>query len=234
MYANTLRGMTDPLAIAIAFAYVFAVLGVAEALRKLFKLPVEFTRKVVHIGVGMWAWGTIALFQSKWMAIVTPLSFVALNYVSYKRGLFLAMESNDRGNLGTVYFPLAFAAVILLAWDVSKPMLVAALMPLTWGDAFAAIVGKAIGRRRYAVGGSVRTLEGSATMFALSFLGVFAALIVLERLAGAEIGWAALFALATALAATLAEALSVRGLDNLLVPAAALATLALATQIYNA
>lgn len=227
--------MSDPLAIAIAFAYVFAILAIAELLRKVFKLPVEFTRKVVHISVGMWAWGTVALFDSKWMAIVTPAVFVVLNYVSYRRGLFLAMESNDRGNLGTVYFPIAFVAVILLTWDVSKPMLVAALMPMTWGDAFAAIIGKAFGRRRYSVAGSTRTVEGSVVMFALSFVSVFITLLVLERLSGAVmIGWAALFALAAAAAATLAEAISPRGLDNLLVPGASLAALAAATQIYLA
>ncbi len=226
--------MNDTLAIVIAFVYVFAVLGVAEALRRVLKLPAEFTRKVVHISVGMWAWGTVALFASKWMAIVTPAAFVVLNYVSYRRGMFLAMESNDRSNLGTVYFPIAFVAVILLTWDVSKPMLVAALMPMTWGDAFAAIIGKAIGRRRYSVGGSTRTVEGSLVMFALSFVSVFITLLVLERLSGADIGWAALFALAAAVAATLAEAISPRGLDNLFVPAASLAALAAATQIYLA
>lgn len=226
--------MNDTLAIVIAFVYVFAVLGVAEALRTVLKLPVEFTRKVVHISVGMWAWGTVALFASKWMAIVTPAAFVVLNYVSYRRGMFLAMESNDRSNLGTVYFPIAFVAVILLTWDMSKPMLVAALMPMTWGDAFAAIIGKAIGRRRYSVGGSTRTFEGSLVMFTFSFVSVFITLLVLERLGGADIGWAALFALAAAVAATLAEAISPRGLDNLFVPAASLAALAAATQIYLA
>jgi phytol kinase len=226
--------MNDTLAIAIAFAYVFATLAIAELLRKVFRLPVEFTRKVVHIAVGMWAWGTIALFESKWMAIVTPAVFVLLNYVSHRRGLFLAMESNDRGNLGTVYFPLAFVAVILLTWDVSKPMLVAALMPMTWGDSFAAVIGRAIGRRRYRVGGSTRTVEGSLVMFALSFVSVFITLLVLERLSGADIGWAAVFALATAVAATLAEAISPRGLDNLLVPGVSLAALTAATQIYLA
>lgn len=224
--------MNDTLAIVIAFVYVFAVLGVAEALRKVLKLPVEFTRKVVHISVGMWAWGTVALFESKWMAIVTPAAFVVLNYVSYRRGLFLAMESNDRSNLGTVYFPLAFVAVILLIWDVSKPMLVAALMPMTWGDSFAAVIGKAIGRRRYSVGGSTRTVEGSLVMFALSFASVFITLLVLERLSGTDIGWAALFALATAATATLVEAVSVRGLDNLFVPAASLGALAAMRMVY--
>jgi phytol kinase len=224
--------MTNVLAVVASFVYVFAMIGIAEGLRKVFGLASEFTRKSIHVAVGMWSFGTAALFTEKWFAILPPAAFVVLNYVSYRRGLFLAMESNDRGNLGTVYFPLAFVAVILLTWDLSKPMLIAALMPMTWGDSFAAVIGKAIGRRRYSAGGSTRTVEGSVVMFVLSFASVFITLLVLERLSGADIAWAALFALATAAAATLAEAVSVRGLDNLLVPAASLGALALMRFVY--
>jgi phytol kinase len=225
--------MSDLLAIGISFVYVFAVLAIAETLRKLFHLPVEFTRKVVHISVGMWSFGTVALFTDKWLACVTPASFIVLNYISYKRGLFLAMESNDRSNLGTVYFPIAFCAIILLTWDISKPMLVASLMPMTWGDAFAAIIGKRFGTRRYTIAGATRSFEGSLAMFAFSFVAVFLALVILEGLAGPALpGWAALFALVTALAATAAEAVSVRGLDNIFVPAVSWTALMILTRVY--
>ncbi|MCS6848665.1 MAG: phosphatidate cytidylyltransferase [Anaerolineae bacterium] len=209
--------MNNWLAVVISFIYVFAVLGIAEALRRALRLPVEFTRKVVHIAVGMWAWGTAALFTDKWFAIIPPVAFVALNYLSYRRALFTAMETGDKSNLGTVYFPIAFAAVILLFFDVSKPFMVAALMPMTWGDAFAAIIGKRYGRRHYALldARSRRSVEGSAAMFAFSFLSVAVTLLVF----GAPFGTAMVFALVMALLATLAEAISPAGLDNLLVPA---------------
>ena len=126
--------MTDLLAIGISFVYVFAVLGLAEGLRRALKLDIEFTRKVVHIAVGMWAWGTAALFQNRWLAMVTPAAFVIINALSYRYGLLLAMESRDRRNLGTIYFPLAFIAMIALFWGDLKPLFVAGLMPMTWGD----------------------------------------------------------------------------------------------------
>ena len=126
--------MTDLLAILISFAYVLAALGLAEGLRRAFTLDIEFTRKVVHIAVGMWAWGTAALFQNRWLAMVTPAAFVIINALSYRYGLLLAMESRDRRNLGTIYFPLAFIAMIALFWGDLKPLFVAGLMPMTWGD----------------------------------------------------------------------------------------------------
>jgi len=207
--------MSNWLAVVVSFAYVFAVLGAAEGLRRAFRLPVEFTRKVVHVGVGMWAWGTAALFTDKGFAIIPPAAFVALNYISYRRTLFAAMETQDRSNLGTVYFPIAFAAIILLFFDVSKPFMVAALMPMTWGDAFAAIVGKRYGRHRYALFGAHRSIQGSAAMFVFSLLGAAITLLAF----GATPEAAIRVGLALALFATVAEAISLAGLDNLLVPA---------------
>jgi phytol kinase len=208
--------MSDPLAIAIAFAYVFAVLGVAEGLRKAFKLPVDFTRKVVHIAVGMWAWGTIWLFDSKWFAIVTPAAFIVMNYVSYKRGLFLAMASNDKSNLGTVYFPIAFVAIILLLWDIDRLAVALTLMPMTWGDAFAAVLGRRFGTVNYQIGGGTRSLQGSIAMFLFALFGV----LVPWALQGSVSIPAVLLMAALS---TAAEAISPNGLDNLFVPAASVA-----------
>ncbi|MCS6774774.1 MAG: phosphatidate cytidylyltransferase [Anaerolineae bacterium] len=208
--------MNDAIAVLISFAYVFATLGVAELVRRLARLPTEFTRKFVHVAVGMWAFGTAALFSTVWGALIPPLAFVGLNYLSYRRGLFAAMETGDKTNLGTVYFPLAFAGLIALFFETNRALMVIALMPMTWGDAFAAIIGKRWGRHQYAVLGAQRSLEGSAAMLLFSLLGAV--------LAGLALGLAAPNAVvlgsALAVAATLVEALSVRGLDNLFVPAA--------------
>lgn len=229
--------MNNVLAVVLSFVYVFAVIGVAEGLRRAFGLPVEFTRKVVHIGVGMWAFGTAALFTDKWFAVIPPVAFIALNYISYRRNVFAAMEVADKSNLGTVYFPIAFAAVILLFFDVSKALMVALLMPMTWGDAFAAILGRRFGRHRYAVfdrgaprgaprgamrgamrgatRGATRSLEGSAAMFIFSCLSAAITLAIF----GTPLDAAILFGVVLALFATVVEAISPAGLDNLLVPA---------------
>lgn len=208
--------MNAPLAIVLSFLYVFAVLGVAEGLRRALKLPVEFTRKVVHVAVGMWAFGTVALFSSRWAAMVPPLSFVVLNFISYRRGTFAAMETGEKSNLGTVYFPLAFAGIIFLFFELSRALVVLTLMPMTWGDAFAAIIGRRFGRHRYRVFGATRSVEGSAAMFSFALLSVTLSGLVF----GLDVARALGFGLALATVATLAEAISVRGLDNLLVPAA--------------
>jgi len=207
----------DLIALIASFIYVFAMIGIAEGLRKWRGYSVEFTRKFIHIAVGMWAFGTVLLFERRAFAIIPPLAFVAINALSYWRGTFKAMETGEKGQLGTVYFPLSFAALIWVLWG--RPhLVVASLMPMTWGDALAAVLGRRIGQHRYTVARSTRSLEGSAVMFLASWAATLVALVLLapEPLGpAAAVGAAA----ATALAATAIEAVSPWGIDNLTVPA---------------
>jgi phytol kinase len=215
----------DWLALLISYIYVFAVIGVGEGLRKWRGYSTEFTRKLIHVGVGMWSLGTVLLFEHWYFAIIPPLSFVLLNYISYRHELFKSVELGEKGNLGTVYFPISFSIILCLFW--SRPnLLVASLMPMTWGDALAAILGRRYGQRKYSVLGSTRSVEGSLAMFFFSWLSTFLALLFLPPLA-----WQAslLHSLALAVFATLVEALSPWHIDNLTVPLLSAALLYLMT-----
>jgi phytol kinase len=215
----------DWIALLASFIYVFAMIGIAEGLRKWRGYSVEFTRKFIHIAVGMWAYGTVLLFEHRAWALIPPLAFVAINAFSYWQGTFKAMETGEKGQLGTIYFPISFAVIIWLLWD--RPhVLVASLMPMTWGDALAAVVGRRIGQHHYTVAGSTRSLEGSAVML---LVGWVATLVPLLLLAPAPLDpvAAAGAAAATALGAMVIEAISPWGIDNLTVPAVSALVLAL-------
>jgi phytol kinase len=205
---------SDWLALVISYVYVFAVIGVGEGLRRWRSYSTDFTRKLVHIGVGMWAFGAVLLFVHWYFAIIPPLSFVILNYISYRGEIFKSVELGEKGNLGTVYFPISFAIIICLFWE-QPGLLVASLMPMTWGDALAAVLGRRYGRHKYRVLSSIRSIEGSLAMVIFSWLSVFLALLLLSPL-----GWqtSLLYSLATAVFATLIEALSPWHIDNLTVP----------------
>jgi phytol kinase len=214
---------SDIIALIVSFIYVFAMIGVAEGLRKWRGLSVDFTRKFIHIAVGMWAYGTVLLFKMRTFAIIPPLAFVAINAFSYWRGTFKAMETGERGNLGTIYFPLSFTAIVWLLWD-QRPLVVASLMPMTWGDALAAVIGQRFGKRRYTVLGSTRSLEGSAVMFLAAWVAVFAPLVLFGAAAPVTALWVSVV---TALGAAAVEAVSPWGIDNLTVPAVSAVILAL-------
>jgi phytol kinase len=214
------------LALILAFMYVFVAIGLGELLRRSLHASREFTRKFIHVAVGMISVPTVIMFPSLGWAVIPPLAFVVINYLDYRYGIIQAMMSSNRSNLGTVYFPISFTAILALFWgNPAGPatfphLIVAALMPMTWGDALAAIVGERWGRKRYTVLGSTRSYLGSATMFVVSVLATFLAL-------GASAA-AIPVALVTALGATIAEAISPWGIDNLTVPAVSALILLLA------
>ena len=142
--------MNNWLGLVICFVYVFSIIGAAEGLRRWRGFPSGFTRKVIHVGVGMMSWGLHFLFDTPWFFVIACAAFMVINLLDWRYGFFAAMASSDRSNLGTVYFPFAAAIVALLFWE-QPPLMVAALMPLTWGDGMAPVVGKAYGRRLYAL-----------------------------------------------------------------------------------
>jgi len=219
-------GLPDWLALILAFVYVFVAIGLGELLRRSLHLSQGFTRKFIHIAVGMISIPTVLMFKSLYWAIIPPLAFVVINYLDYRFGLIQAMMSSNRSNLGTVYFPISFAVILVLFWgNPSAPathphLIVAALMPMTWGDALAAVVGERIGRHRYTILGHTRSLEGSFVMLVVSALATWLAL-------GSLSSSAAYVAIIVACGATLVEAISPWGIDNLTVPAVSALILAL-------
>jgi len=208
--------MNDLFVLVAAYLYLFATLGAAEWLRRRQGYSVDFTRKVVHIAAGMTVLFLLA-FQNRWIALIPPVSFIFINALSYWKGTFQAMETGERWRLGTIYFPIAFAILTRLLWG-TKPLLVASLMPMTWGDALAAVVGRRWGRRKFRVPGGHRTLEGSLTFLVVAWV---ATALPLAFLAGTPFpGWQAVpTALAVAVATAAVEAVSPWGIDNLTVPA---------------
>jgi phytol kinase len=215
----------DTIALIASFVYVFAMIGIAEGLRKWRGYSVDFTRKFIHIAVGMWAYGTVLLFERRTFAIIPPLAFVAINALSYWQGTFKAMETGEKGQLGTIYFPLSFAAIIWLLWE-QPHLVVASLMPMTWGDALAAVIGRRIGKNHYTVVGSTRSLEGSGVMFLASWVATLVPLLLLAP-ASLSVGTAVVAAAVTALGAAVVEAVSPWGIDNLTVPAISVLVLTL-------
>lgn len=205
----------------ICLAYVFLIIGLAEGLRRLRGYSNDFTRKVIHIGVGMMSWFLHFLFDNPWPFVAACFAFMILNLLDWRYGFFAAMASNDRANLGTVYFPFAAGVASLIFWD-QPPLMVAALMPLTWGDGMAPVVGKTYGRHQYVVADHTRSYEGSAAFFVAGLLFTWLALWLVPGPPQIQPLTAVLPALVVTVTTTLIEAVSVRGLDNLTITAAAI------------
>ena len=212
--------MTNTLGLILCFTYIFAMIGLAEGLRRWRGYGSSFTRKVIHIGVGMMSWFIPFLFTSPWPFVAACAAFMVINLLDWRYGFISAMQSSSRSNLGTVYFPLAAAVVALVFWD-QPPLMVAALMPLTWGDGLAPVIGAAYGKRIYRIHTSTRTLEGSAGFFVAGFVFTWLARWVVPCLPDITPTAALLPALTIMAVTTFGEAVSIWGLDNRTVTAAA-------------
>lgn len=212
--------MSNWLGILITVVYIFGLIATAELLRHRYGLSRNFTRNMIHIGVGMFSWVIPFLFTSPWPFIAGALAFSALTFLDWRFQIFDAMSSSNPNNLGTVYFPLIAALVVYFFWD-NPPLMVAALMPLTWGDGLAPIIGKKFGRHHYRVMDSNRTLEGSLGFLAAAFLATWLALWIIPGVPELTPIQAILPALTVGIVTTLIEAVSVVGLDNITVTLAA-------------
>lgn len=227
----------DLIGLIASYAYAIGLITLAELLRRALRAPQELTRKLVHIGAGMWVFGVLALFDHWQWGVLPFASFIVGNYLFYRYRVFGSMDS-DNGTPGTVYFALAITLLFALLWRPQGPLdrapiAAAGAMALTWGDALAALVGRRYGWHRYRVGRTVRSWEGSAALVVAATISMF---LVLTLLPGSALSpLATPIAPARALAVALvgasvaagAEALSPHGTDNLSVPLVATGVLLL-------
>ena len=212
----------------VSYVYAFSLMTIVEALGKRLRWPQDLSRKIIHIGAGMWVWGILWFFDELRWGIIPFATFILLNYIFYKRQTFSQMDS-EKSSPGTVYFAISITLIFLWLWRPAGPIDpipagIAGILAMTWGDAFAGLIGKRYGRKQYQFFGHYRSFIGSAAMASFSFVAIWLTLTFLPGSAlspfSPVIGLAdrLLMTLLGTAVATLAEALSPAGTDNLTVP----------------
>ena len=198
----------------LTFGWVFLVLGLTLLLKKKTGADDEVSRKIVHVLVAFAYLPMYFCFGMTWHLLVPPAVFIVLNAVSYRRGLFAAMERTDESkkSLGTVYYAVSMTvmAALCLAAPRCMPCYAMGLFCMALGDGFAPVFGSIQKGNRRLLG--QRTLYGSLSVLAICFL-VAAAVNALFRM-----GLPFWTLPVIALVATALELVSGRGLDNLTLP----------------
>ena len=218
----------DVIGLVLSYIYAFGMLTLVEAIGKRLSLPQRITRKIIHILAGMWVWGLVALFDNWYLGVIPFATFILLNYLFYKKQTFHQMDT-EKSTLGTVYFAFSITVLFLFLWrtDGTKdqlPIALAATMAMTLGDAAAALIGRAYGKHSFSVWHHQKTWFGSASMFVFSFIAIAVCLFFVPESTlspqslvypFSTVFWVSV---AAAVVATVVEAFSPRGLDNLTVP----------------
>ena len=197
----------------ISLFYFVVVIAIAHKLRL---LPYHFSRYFTHIMVAnAWFLGQFFILDM-WIALVVPSLYLIFSILNFSFNWIPALNSRTQvKNRGSVYFALSFVVLTWSSYQFPSVALGAGmgLSVMAYGDGFAAMVGMHSGRYRYTIFHGYKTLEGSLTMFLVSF----SVLLLIGVLYLESVPWTLIILLATL--ATFVEALSPYGLDNIFIPA---------------
>lgn len=186
----------------------------------------EFSRKMLHVAMGMILCPLPWLFNRFW-----PVGLLCATYVALllARRFLVALDNHVAGvidgvgrkSVGEFLFPITVAILFAISGGQSTTYL-APMLILTFADAAAAVIGRRYGMCRYPAPGGAKSLEGSfafaATAFAVTHLT-----LLLDGQSGRL--QSVLIAMFIALTLMIAEALASGGWDNLVVPLGAWALL---------
>jgi len=222
------RSVMDPnLTKDIIFAIIFMLypgllLFIAKQLEKT-GWSKDATRKFVHAGMGVVIL-FVPFFTFKLMALIPSAIFILLNALDYKFGILSQIQGEDKGNIGTVLYPLSYLILIAIFFHTDFwGLAVLGILTMAIGDAAASVIGHTFGRLKYMVDGENRSYEGSSAMFFFTFI---LTVIILGVYWGQmmhtddPVRFLTVFSASLLIAgvSTAVEALSVRGSDNLTVP----------------
>jgi len=227
--------MSNLILIVIPPVLLILMMGTLSRINNSHVVGQELRRKALHISVGLTAL-TFPLFLSeKWM-IVASIGLVVAWLLAVRRSAFLrhyfgsVLHGVRRTSLGDVYFAFAIGGLLLLTQG--KPIFfVIPILILTLADAFAAIVGTMFPVGPLAGVAKGKTAAGCVAFFVVAFAVSSWLLLAITDLQTERV----LFVAAGVAASTcVAEAISRRGVDNLMVPAVAYLALLISNIPYNA
>ncbi len=219
--------MTDPTpAVLPAWAAILAVMGAlglalvslrqAQVRRK---LSPEGARKGLHVAMSAVMLALPWLFDAAWpvvlLAALAVGAMLAVRFVpALRNGVGGVIHEVGRQSVGDVCYPIAVLALYLLTAD--SPVLYAiAILMLGLADPAAALTGARHGLSPYATVDGKKSLEGSVAFAFVAFLCVHVPLLLFTPVGRAEALWISAI---VAVLATIVEAVSWGGLDNLFVP----------------
>jgi dolichol kinase len=227
----------DIIAFIISFIVILMLVQINAAIEKSGKLSTVVTRKVIHtfaapLWVLTWMLFSGSIF-SRWLAIIVPLIFV-LQFVMIGTGrtenedfVRSMSRSGDPRELlgGTLYYAFLMVVIGILWFYVpadgnllnATPLALIVFGCLAGGDGFADVIGRKYGGdKKFGIGGAEKTLAGIIGMFIGSFL--FSVILVFFfsiEVAAFSVVDLILPIIVVSLVATIIEAITPKGLDNL-------------------
>ena len=217
---------TDILALIVVYIYVAVIFVVAEMV---LKTRPEVSRKFLHIMIGnmIFAMPFFADPLNMVWFLTLPIT-IALFFLTEYSPIKIKNSVTESGHALGLFFYAGIWTILIAIFASIAPagnpkffiwIVALAIVPMVYGDGFAALIGQKFGKVKYSIFGGTKSLEGSLTMFVVtSVMSVFVWMVF------ASIGctmpeFNIVYILAISAVATACEAFSYGGIDNLTVPA---------------
>ena len=213
---------TDILALIVVYIYVAIIFVIAEKVLKI-------SRKFLHIMVGNMIFA-MPFFSDPWVMVwflTLPITIVLFFLTEYSPIKIENSVTESGHALGLFFYAgiwtllIAIFAMIAPANDPKYYIWIVALaiVPMVYGDGFAALIGQKFGKVKYTIFGGTKSLEGSLTMFVVTTVMSVFVWMVFVSIGCTMPEFNIVYIIAISAVATVCEAISYGGIDNLSVPA---------------
>jgi len=216
--------------LALSFLGLFAV---SEVIYYRFNVKPEVTRKLVHVVTGFLTLLFPIMLNNQLLVFLLCATFALIILASLRFGFLRSINGIDRKSHGSISYPVSVYGCYL-AYNYyshrnsgfSDPYIYFYLPILTLAicDPIAALAGKKFPYGKFKIGKDTKTMVGSLSFFVSSLL---LTLSVYFYLFHGSFSLAAIFPMAFMIAAlaSISEALSGKGIDNITIPATVLLVL---------
>jgi len=196
----------------LSILYIIIIIAIST---RLTHLPFEFSRTFTHILVMNWWLIASLLIKNYWLAITAPILFIIFNTLNVIYNWIPSINTKRRdSNSGPIYYSVAVLLLTAATFHTRSFHIVGGLglLVMAYGDGFAALIGQKYGKHSYTIFKGHKTLEGSLAMLVTSMIVIVAyQLIELGQVNFIQV-------LLLSVVATLVEAISPHGIDNLFIP----------------
>lgn len=199
----------------LAITSIMVFVGLGELIFKFVKDGKRYSRKFVHIFVGI----TIAFLPfympSQQVTVIIGSFFIVANFAAFQLNIFKGMH-HKRESLGTIFFPIIFTFLCLVSW--SQPWLIVfPVLAMAIGDGMASLVGENVRNPRQLFSEiKGKSVQGSSTVFltVIALLSIYSFVIMGEFPTTLLI----LAIVVGGVVATIAEIVAWSGSDNITLP----------------
>ena len=217
---------SDILALIVVYIYVAVIFVVAELV---LKTRPEVSRKFLHIMVGNMIFA-MPFFSDPWVMVwflTLPIT-IALFFLTEYSPITIKNSVTESGHALGLFFYALIWTILIAVFAIIAPaddpkfyiwIVALAIVPMVYGDGFAALIGQKFGKLKYTVFGGQKSVEGSLTMFVITTVMSVFVWMVFASIGCTMPEFNIVYVIVISAVATVCEALSYGGIDNLTVPA---------------